>query len=164
MKKPYLIQRGTINDQLANENARLSHAVALDYDYMGSAEVEFGALPASFRRIQAKADDWRLHTAENFAGGSETLRIWGAFPNEDQFQEYLGFLIDIRTKNFKERSNFDLSSIDFHRRMGFASQEIDFWWDIQNDVMWTFHKIAGNRIGHWVASSLVFMDTVKSSS
>lgn len=133
---------------------------------MGSAEFEFGAIPASFRRIQAKADDWRLHKAEKFAGEAETLRIWGAFQNEAQFQYYLGFMVDIRTKDaihLKERSCFDLSSIDFHRRMRFSSPEIDFWWDIQNDVMWTFHKIAGNRIGHWVASSLSYMDTKKSS-
>lgn len=43
MRTPYLIQRGKIVKPLAEHDTRLSKAVNLDY--MGSSEFEFGALP-----------------------------------------------------------------------------------------------------------------------
>lgn len=53
---PYLIQRASINTPLAAPSARLSQAV--NFDYMGSAEFEFGALPRSFRNIEAQTVSW----------------------------------------------------------------------------------------------------------
>lgn len=162
MNKPYLIQRGVIISPLADPNIRLSQAV--DLDYMGSAEFEFGAVPASFRRIEKVADDWKMRTCLSFAGGKEALHVWGAFDSEITFQDYLGFLIDIRTKNsirLEGRSEFDLSSIEFRKKMGWQSPQTDFWWDIQNDVMWTFHKEASKRVVSWVASSIGYMNSQK---
>ncbi len=55
VKPIYLVQRGTINRPLSQyTDVRISEAI--DLDYMGSSEFEFGALPKSLRAFEAEAD------------------------------------------------------------------------------------------------------------
>jgi hypothetical protein len=77
MHTPYLIQRGEIKRPLVE--GRLSEAVNLDY--MGSAEFEFGALPKSLRALQSMVDAISLttepRTAEGSAAREGTASKWG---------------------------------------------------------------------------------------
>lgn len=157
MQAPYLIQRATIETPLADDSSRLSQAV--NFDYMGSAEFEFGALPKSFRRIEAVADDWKCRRVEEIKEGDKPLRVYSAL-TDDEFEQYKQHLIAARSGKLhtKESTYFEH---DHAERFKYA--RADFWWDIDNDVMFGFHKQFMNRLPHYVASSLAYMNEKKSS-
>lgn len=152
IRTPYLIQRGTIIRPLASTDTRLSRAV--DLDYMGSAEFEFGALPKSFRRIESKADAWKRWIANDITDGEKPLRVYGAF-SADAFGEYVKHLHALRAGKMrtKEASRFDAAE-----QKRFKTLLADFWWDIDNDVMFGFDKEFMNRLPYYVAASLKYMN------
>jgi len=157
VKKPYLIQRGIINKPFADHNARLSEAVNLDY--MGSAEFEFGALPKSLRRIQQKVDSWTKALIPDIQYVGINLRLFSALKPEE-LEVYSGYLKSIYYEDsihLKENARFtDLSKKTFK-----FSSDPDFWWDIENDIMWTFHKLFSNRLIEHVANSIAYMESQK---
>ncbi len=159
MYTPYLIQRAQIETPLAAPDARLSKAV--NFDYMGSAEFEFGALPKSFRRIEVNADKFIMRKVTEIMEGEACLRVWSSFDDE-KFEEYKLHLMRMRfPKNHggllrtKEGVRFE---IDYPHSKYFVT---NFWWDIDNDVMFGFEKNFMNRVGNYVASSLVYMNEQK---
>lgn len=151
---PYLIQRAEIQRPLADPDARLSRAV--DFDYMGSAEFEFGALPSSFRNIEAQADAWQCRLVQEIQEEGRPLRVYSAF-NDAEFEEYRQHLLALRAGRgrTKERTEFGLDQ----PRSRFTV--CDFWWDITNDVMFGFDKVFMNRLPHYVAASLAYMNEEK---
>lgn len=157
IRTPYLIQRAEINRPLAPATVRLSQAV--NFDYMGSAEFEFGALPQSFRRIEAMADAWKCRTVPEIMEGEMALRVWSAFTDEE-FEEYKGYLLRLRNPGkdsirTKEGTRFEAG------REKSTYSNTDFWWDIDNDVMFGFDKTFMNRVGDYVANSLIYMNEQK---
>jgi len=169
--RPYHIQRATIRTPLADATVRLSEAVKLDY--MGSAEYEYGALPKSWRRLGAAKENWSLRKVPEILDGEQVLRVFSALSDEE-FKEYTDFLILLRTSpaysvRLKERSEFGLAEreplvpatpVKGRRRKASSSYErtyADFWWDIDNDVMFSFHKIFMNRVSEHVTASLAYM-------
>jgi len=157
VKKPYLIQRGIINNPLADHNARLSEAV--DLDYMGSAEFEFGALPRSLRRIQQKADSWTKTLIPDIEFTGFKLRLFSALKPEELklYSEYLKSIYYKDSIRLKENAKF----IDPSKNHFKFSSDPNFWWDIENDIMWTFHKLFSNRLIEHVANSIAYMESQK---
>lgn len=130
IKTPYLIQRATIEDRDYKQG--IDSIIKLDY--MGSAEYEFGAVQNSLKRIR----DNKLHYAKHefsVIGKSITVYfnskkmyfrpVW-----EYKISEYLQSLVD-RKYQLKEGSHFD-RYIESKRTFIIG---IDFWWDIENDIM-----------------------------
>lgn len=155
MRTVWLIQRATINSPLSPPNTRLSNAVR--FDYMGSAEFEFGTLPASLRRIQAGFSASTICLVDDILEEDRPLRVFSYFDDE-QFNEYVSILRDLRTKPFgtvhlKERSEFSLDE-----RTRFSSSRADFWWDIENDVMFSFNKNFMNRLMDYLSASFTYMN------
>jgi len=151
MHQPYLIQRAEINNPLAAEDSRLSNAV--DFDYMGSSEFEFGALPKSFRRIEAAADNWKMRVVSEIKEEESSLRVYSSF-DDKEFAAYLVHLRALRQDKYhtKETTRF---------KKGYEQSKIspcNFWWDINNDTMFGFKKEFMNRVGHYVSNSLVYMN------
>lgn len=146
IKQPYLVQRGTICWPLAKATTRLSKAV--DLDYMGSAEFEFGALPKSFRSMENRPRLLRLFPS--ILLGDSALRVFSSLSDED-FALYGHYLLRLRVGDIrlKERSEFDDRS---------STPRTNFWWDIENHVMWGFHKKFMNRVPDYVNSSLAYMN------
>ena len=157
MKAPYLIQRAEIQTPLAEPNTRLSQAVS--FEYMGSAEFEFGALPNSFRAIEALAADWKCRLVPEITEDGSPLRVYSAFTAEE-FDEYVAFLKRLRDPNgrcyLKEASHFD----EGHRQRWKYSRT-NFWWDIDNHAMFSFHKEFMNRLLSYVAASIDYMNEQK---
>jgi hypothetical protein len=116
---------------------------------MGAAQFEFGAPTRSFRRIEAQADDFKMRVLEEIKDGDESLRVW-SYLNDEDFAAYTEQLKKLRAGkcNLHERSEFEPDN----------KGENDFWWDIENDTMFGFHKPFMNRVGHYVASSLMYMN------
>lgn len=151
---PYLIQRGEIRRPLANIDVRLSQAV--NFEYMGSAEFEFGALPQSFRRIEAKKDTWRKHLVPEIKSGETSLRVYGSFA-EGELEQYTERLLVLRSGkgHTKESTYFE------EVRPAYA--KTDFWWDLDNDVMFGFDKKFMGALPLYVVNSLIYMNEQKAS-
>jgi hypothetical protein len=156
MKTPYLIQRGQIKRPLGDfRDQRLSKAVALDY--MGSSEFEFGALPKSFREIEKVVDKANLRVIPEIKDKEgKSLRVFSVLTDEEWIQ-YLPYLHKMREGKLhcKECVRFEAS------REPSKYSNCDFWWDIENHVMWSFDKSFMNSIHEYVAASLNFMNEQK---
>lgn len=154
---PYLIQRGTINTPLAATTARLSQAV--EFDYMGSAEFEFGALPKSFRVIEAVRNTWKCRIVKEIMEGDRPLRVYTAINDED-FGQYVEFLKAARKGKLhtKESTYFEEGRFETSRYL-----RADFWWDISNHSMFGFHKAFMNRLPHYVEASIAYMNEQKAA-
>jgi hypothetical protein len=152
---PYSIQRGVIKNPLADATARLSQAVSLEY--MGSAEFEFefGALPRSLRAIESKLSDVKLTVVNDITDNERSLRVLHTFNDED-FAKYKTYLLRMRNEKLghlrtKEYVGFDPSYASKYNKT-------DFWWDVENNVMWSFHKPFMNRITDHLAASFKYMN------
>lgn len=154
MHTPYHIQRGTINHPMPDD--RLSKVV--DLDYMGSAEFEFGALPKSLRALQAKVDAISVTVEPRITGDNgQSLRVLHTFSPEE-YEAYVVYLLELRagTRRTKESTWFD---VEHPKR--FKTLRCDFWWDIDNDVMWSFDKAFMKKLPDALVASWKYMDEGK---
>ena len=168
----FLVQRAAIKRPLSHyTDTRLSQAV--DFDYMGSAEFEFGALPKSFRAIETEADALNLRVvpeivkATSLERKANKLHITGSslrvvsLLTDAQWAEYLPYLLEIRQekRRLKEQARF---SPTYDLNPGYS--KTDFWWDIQNHVMWSFDKNFMSGLVGNIAASLNYMNEQKASA
>ena len=141
---PYMIQRVKLKtkpfDKLGGVDDNFK------YDYMGSAEFEFGALSKSLSRINnfdltvSVIDEIKDYTGK-------PLRI--IHPDVfDIKDEYIQCLIELRknenaikTKeyvNLKDNADLELSINSWNK--------VDIWWDIRNDLFFTFGKVNAKKV------------------
>lgn len=157
MKTPWLIQRGKINVPLAPVGSTLSECV--NQDYMGSAYFEFGALPQSMRRIEQKLHLFRMRRIEDIKSDTGfTLRVY-SYLNDREFQQYGECL---RMMRGLKKMNFDLEESSYFEVMSNGSFSFvsgtNFWWDIENDVMWSFNKTFMSRLPKQLQASFDHMN------
>jgi len=145
VKKPYLVQRGKINRSLGeHKDQKFSNAVSLEY--MGSAEFEWGALPRALRALESIKDSLVVTTENSLTDDSgSSLRVMHGF-NQQDYDEYIGYLKlmreDIGVIMLKEWSGFTKTKVTTY-------STTDLWWDIENNVMWSFDKSFMSRLnGH----------------
>ena len=165
MNTPWLIQRAKINKPLAPPATKLSDAVR--FDYMGSAEFEFGALPESLRRIEKRFESSTICLIDWLTEDSKPLRVFSPF-NDGEYNEYVDFLDRLRSSplgfvRLKERSEFSLAERSSAFEKGDTSYLSNFWWDITNDVMFSFHKEFMNRLPEYLHASFKYMNERKAS-
>jgi len=163
VKKAYLIQTGQINKPYNTyKGLKLSEAVCLDA--MDSAEFEFGALPKSLRRMEA-TKVFKLDTIEfrnQIYKGidiSQVVRVFHSLTSE-QFEKYIEESLKpmfFRKLHLKENSRFGEDSVSFNGRRS----KVDFWWDIENDVMWSADKMFMNRLPKHLEASWAYMNKNK---
>lgn len=167
MKTPYLIQRAEINNARTDE-MRLSQAV--DLDYMGSAEFEFGATAKSLRALEKafltrKAEDGDLMcitdvaeiTTKSRSGNQKPLKVLHCFTDEE-FKQYIPFLHKMREGKLhaKENPRFEATP-----QWPFTSNSINFWWDIENHVMWSFDHEVMRKLPLYLQNSWKYMNEQK---
>ena len=163
MQSLYLIQRGAIKRPLPGpqDAVRLSQAVSLDY--MGSSEFEWGALPASFRRLESHPLTFAMRTVysitDTSTGQSRPLKVWSCM-TDDEFAQYEIQLIKLRKGEIhtKEYTMFNKDHIKS------KYDKTDFWWDIQNDTMFGFDQDFMDMVGDCVANSLAYMNEQKAKA
>lgn len=131
---PHLIQRGKFKD--IEEKNIIGIDSLISFDYMGSSEFEFGALPRSLRGITSSWNQYQVvavpgvHDADGLAPfllcrKEQAEEIMGAvkiFMSEEYPKE-------LRTKERVGLYNYlnPQSDYDLH---------VDFWWDITEDNDW----------------------------
>ncbi len=176
VRSPYLIQRARINNPLAEATERLNNTVR--WDYMGAAEFEFGALPESLRRMQAQKEKFSSRVVHEIRDEDSPLRIF-SYLDDENFKIYLEYINKLRNPpanprervHLKERTEFSLEEKRFDEQYyanrkgknAYIPQRANFWWDITNDVMFSFHKMYMNRLGHHLTASFEYMDNLKKS-
>ena len=152
MNKLYLIQTARICrpfDKYAD--SRLSRAVSLDY--MGAAEYEFGATAKSLRALQASTPQIRLIT--DLCSQGLPLRVYSALTDAD-FEKYAEQLeaLSKGSMRLKEPCYFD-DAVRSNRLYP------DFWWDLQNHVMFSFDKQFMDRLPEHLAGSFAVMNAMQ---
>lgn len=166
MKTPYLIQRAEINNSRTDE-MRFSQAV--DLDYMGSAEFEFGATAKSLRALEKAFlnNSFGVHnlhlvdvaeiTTESRSGNQKPLKVLHCFTNEE-FKQYIPFLHKMRDGKLRAKENPRFES---ELKWPFTSNSINFWWDIENHVMWSFDHEVMRKLPLYLQNSWKYMNEQK---
>lgn len=155
--KIYLVQRAEINRPLNDYSGkRFSHAV--DLDYMGSSEFEWGATAKGLRDIQAHAGEFKITSVRHITREDKVLRIYHKM-TDDQLKEYTDKLTEIweqgmQAEQAKERTHFYRSAKSYEL-------ETDLWWDLLNCVIWSFDKNFMMRLTDHLEASWKYMDEQK---
>ena len=140
MEKPYLIQRGSVND-LSN-----SKIVGLDclisYDYMGSAEFEFGALSKALKQIIKYFEQLTIVDTKIKSNDGRGLFIICRIIEQPTVLFFIQQLMnnEIRTleRHYLDRINKPNNS-DYEKR-------INFWWDLDNNWMAMLGKSNAKKV------------------
>ncbi len=76
---------------------------------------------------------------------------------DDQWPKYLEYLYEVRNdkRRLKECSYFAKQR---------GREETDFWWDIENHVMWSFDKKFMSGLVGCLAASINYMNEIKAKS
>lgn len=146
---PYLVQRATFKDFKTIEGIDS----ILSFEYMGSAEFEFGALPTSLKAIIQKLSSLEIVCLKQFQrpDGSRLFLIC----TQDQIQDITDFFQDQSLKHpkafLKEYTNFYRSL----NQCGWNDNKLtdndarwltSCWWDIENHWFATFGKKSAENI------------------
>lgn len=111
---------------------------------MGSAEFEFGALPRSLRTLRSAHEEGNMviRPVPEIKDGEKPLRVLSLYDDET-FNDYVKELKKLRYSNprTKEVTHFQHDYRPFREW-----SKTEFWWDIDNDTMWSFNKNYMNRL------------------
>lgn len=151
--RPWLIQRGKFKPIPDQEIAGLDSLIS--YDYMGSSEFEWGALPRSMLSICKNWQSYKIGRMDNIQDLSGNF-LYYIYPEvlvrRDAHSDYIVSsenssvedLEAIIKKLFSERYALDLKErsecYEHIHGDSFSGRvsEIDFWWDVQYDWMMCF--------------------------
>lgn len=139
MRHPYLIQR-VIALKEPDERKKGVDRFFI-FDYMGSAEFEFGALPEALKRMRANADKL---VVEQFTHKLPTHNVYASFvgvPSEKEMARtiFLDQLIEDKLR-FKEPLYLKESLLNndtINQRYG---SRFDGWWALDADAPWALFK------------------------
>lgn len=126
MKNPHLIQRA----KFSNNNSKKGIDSILSFDYMGSSEFEYGALPESLKNIRKNISNY---VQFNYSFNQHPEKSVTVFCLKEQ-QDFIGNILEQladRQIRLKEFSAFD----SYINDDGYFKDKFDFWWDIENNFM-----------------------------
>lgn len=135
--RPYLIQRGKFENVTKDEIVGIDSLIR--FDYMGSAEFEFGALPKSLKRMTSRLDAYELLSVQAMVDVNNSPVY--VYCQEEMFPSIVKILPALaeRSVRLKEFSGFDA-----HFKGGdddeYWRRRVNFWWDIDHDFMFFFGK------------------------
>lgn len=148
LKKPHLIQRVMLKKD-PPPNATVDQTFS--FEYMGSSEYEWGALPESLKRITKNFSDYQVieTTIKDCRGESLYLFIPVNIPS-GEYAKYLTQIINNQIR-LKESSYLDYAVSGkglFGEPLKPESifERVKVWWDIDNDIWFTFGFKNSQRI------------------
>lgn len=162
-RHPYLIQIGKIRRPMGKfHNATLTEAVELEY--MGAAEFEWGALPLSLRRVQAQLSLYHIIKCEElFATSAEgktfVMRMFANFDTEEQERQYRDWILEIVNGTRYTKEWTCLQRSERPNGTGLPKRGTDFWWDIRNDIFMSFDKLFMSRLPKTVAHTITRLES-----
>ena len=120
--KTYLIQRG----KFENRDYKSGIDSIIKFDYMGSAEFEFGALPNSLKNIRENINDYIY---QDILINKKIITVFYNKKFKNDIVEFLTKLSEDKM-TLKEWTDFRSYIYDDSTYGG-----TDFWWDIENHLM-----------------------------
>lgn len=134
MKTPYLIQRCMLDTETKELKGRLT------YDYMGSAEFEFGALPKALKELFSLGEIF-ISYQNIYPHGQKGLCVRLIHSASQSVSSYPLKALAEDGFRLKERSNFDTAvKIQLGEQLGkfeYHDPNINVWFDIENLVFFT---------------------------
>lgn len=127
--KSYLVQRAKFRDEINRKGLNN----ILSFDYMDSAEFEFGALPKSLKRIRENISEYGYFDIQ-----LDCYRIT-VFCNKNLFADVKHEIVEIALDKRYLKESCDLKYLFV--KDSFCRCYNDFWWDIDNDFMFFKHNI-----------------------
>jgi hypothetical protein len=139
----YLVQRMT-----AEDTGREGFDGQFRLDYMGAAEFEWGALPASLKRIRAAKRRTTIAQPVTVNGITKTAYFVGGAQQAQAAADAVQTWLDGGSRGH-ERAYFAEHVIG---SLGDWMTKTNAWWDIQQDVMFTLDPDIAKRISKAVWS------------
>lgn len=122
MIQPYLIQRAKFQ-----KREKTGIDSLLSFDYMGSSEFEFGALPKALKRVRESEKEYVQFEFAFEIFEDKPIMILCKKSDKDELPRILAQLADkkIRLKEYCD--------LDAYLKGNRNYRTSDFWWDIEND-------------------------------
>lgn len=132
MNNPYLIQSARFDNNSSPSKTGID--TILSFDYMGSAEFEFGALPASLKRVRTSIDDY---VQFQYSFNKYPTKLVTVFCKKEQ-QEHVGNILEeLAERKIQLKASCSIHSfVKGEEKKSYFNS--DFWWDIEQD--WFFWK------------------------
>ena len=133
--KPFLIQRGSFKG-IKEENI-LGLDSLISYDYMGSLEFEWGALPTSLKRMTSSWNEYVCEKVEeiNDANGTPLYLICKKSQKEDIVKVIFELASQSNYNDTKNRLK-EGAYLDSYIRCDSLYERPNFWWDVtSNDCL-----------------------------
>ncbi|MDD5650921.1 MAG: hypothetical protein PHF86_10980 [Candidatus Nanoarchaeia archaeon] len=127
INKPYLIQRGSFRNIKNDEIVGLDSLIS--YDYMGSAEFEFGALPQSLTRICESLDQYEVFPTITKNADGQCLYI---FCRKSQAEEIFKCVLRFSKEEYSQEL-ITKERVGLYSYINCKSEfdlRINFWWDV----------------------------------
>ena len=129
MSRPHLIQRGSFKKVDLKDITGLDSLI--DYDYMGSSEFEWGALPKSLTQICEKWADYVYFAIEDIRDGDgQCLYVLCHKTQKDELTEALHLLFQ---KDCPFRLKEHSGMYDYISCKSLYSLKTNFWWDVTGE-------------------------------
>jgi hypothetical protein len=126
ISKPWLIQRGTFRDISDKDIAGLDSLIC--YDYMGSSEFEFGALPKALKNMTSKWENYihfQIDSIQDCDG--QYLQV---LCQKNKAEEIKDAVTNLFNKNCTFRLKEFTGMYDYLSCRTIRSLDINFWWDV----------------------------------
>ena len=143
-KQFYLIQRGKIREDPSSKTEFLSgrSQSLIDPDYMGAAEFEFGAIPASYIRIRSKGFNYILFDTGYYTVTGKKFYIYCDKNHYEEILEEIKRMVNSKDyyllkeyAHMKEHFQwFSYKDSEWKKRdHNYAIENTDFWWCIDRN-------------------------------
>jgi len=138
IERPFLIQRASFRKDVKKDP---SIDETLSFDYMGSSEYEFGALPKSLKIICKNFSDYIIVESPIIRNYKQKILFYLCHKNQniEEFEKYLVQIINSQIR-CKESTYLDshVSGKMLGRPISSHFENLDVWWDIENNIFFTF--------------------------
>jgi len=132
----WLIQRGTFKKESPFVPGGIDSIVG--FDYMGSAEFEWGALPKAYRRIMYHFNEYGLHNTGIYTPEHEELLV---FCKKDCSEGIIEAIKEYIAHPYSLKEFSCLDTITKSKKDSWDRKHCDFWWCIDRN----------ETIGNWMA-------------
>jgi len=123
-RTPYLIQRAKFSDRSWKDGIDS----ILSFDYMGSAEFEFGALGESLGRIRKNIVNY------TYLDVPIKGKVFSVFCDSSIKSEIKTFLEDLSERKYRLKEFSGIPEV-VAGKDNFYIERFNFWWDLDNDIM-----------------------------
>ena len=146
VSRPWLLQKAKFKIKIDGKN---THGVdaTLSFDYMGSAEYEYGALPKSCNQVIEKLDRYSIIKTEfKDVTGRELFFIGDRNVYEQKYKHYIPVILEGNAR-LKERTdmdklykpdNWDLERAQREGGTKYWYNKFNIAWDIKNNIFLIF--------------------------